>query len=71
MSKYQFGMILLLAAGMQFFLAMKIARLNRRKSSDNADSIDAEIKRLNRFSKCIQLGCPGGVLMALYVGYRG
>ncbi len=67
MSKYLFGMILLFAAGVQLYLAMKIARLNKRKSSENADSIDAEIKRLNYLSKCIQVGCLGGVLIVLYV----
>lgn len=71
MSKYQFGMILLFAAGIQFFLVMKIARLNKRKSTENADSIVSEIKRLNSLSKYIQLGCLVGVLVALYVGYLG
>ena len=69
MTKYQFGAFLLIVAGMQLVLAVKIASLSKRKSSEQSTQIQVEIDRLDTLSKRISVVSLVAVLVFLCVGY--
>ena len=69
MTKYQFGAFLLIVAGVQLVLAVKIAKLSKRKSSEQSTQLQVEIDRLDKLSKRIQVVCLGAVLVFLCIGY--
>ncbi len=69
MTKYQFGAFLLIVAGVQLVLAVKIASLSKRKSSEQSTQIQVEIDRLDTLSKRISVVSLVAVLVFLCVGY--
>ena len=69
MTKYQFGAFLLIVAGVQLVLAVKIASLSNRKSSEQSTQIQVEIDRLDTLSKRISVVSLVAVLVFLCVGY--
>ena len=69
MTKYQFGAFLLIVAGVQLVLAVKIASLSKRKSSEQSTQIQVEIDRLDTLSKRISVVSRVAVLVFLCVGY--
>ena len=69
MTKYQFGAFLLIVAGVQLVLAVKIASLSKRKSSEQSTQIQVEIDRLDTLSKRISVMSLVAVLVFLCVGY--
>ena len=66
MSKYQFGAFLLIVAGVQLVLAVKVARLSKRKSSEQSTKLQVEIDRLDKLSKRVQVVCLGAVLVFVH-----
>ena len=69
MTKYQFGAFLLIVAGVQLVLAVKIASLSKRKSSEQSTQIQVEIDRLDTLSKRISVVSLVAEHVFLCVGY--
>ena len=69
MTKYQVAIILLIFAVVQLVMAVKIARLSKRKSSEKSAQLDVEIVRLNAISKRIQVAAFSALLVWLGIQY--
>ncbi|MCT6721618.1 hypothetical protein [Acidovorax sp. K2F] len=69
MTKYQVAIILLIFAVVQLVMAAKIARLSKRKYSENSAQLDVEIDRVNAISKRIQVVAFSALLVWLGIQY--
>ncbi|WP_369641700.1 hypothetical protein [Acidovorax sp. A79] len=69
MTRYQVAIVLLIFAVVQSILAVKIAKLSKRRSSQKSAQLDVEINRLNAISKRIQVAACSALLVWLAIQY--
>ena len=69
MDKKIFGLIFLLLAAVQIYIAFRIARIKKAQPSKPETQVNAETKRLNYISRTIQVAAL--LVFVLYIFLKG
>ncbi|MBU3738530.1 MAG: hypothetical protein FGM55_06200 [Rhodoferax sp.] len=69
MDKKYIGLIFLLLAAVQIFIALRIARTKKSQTSKPEAQVNAEIKKLNNISRAVQVTAL--VVFVVYIFLKG
>lgn len=69
MDKKYIGLIFLLLAAVQIFIALRIARIKKSQTSKPEAQVNAEIKKLNNISRAVQVTAL--VVFVVYIFLKG
>lgn len=66
MNKTIVGILILIFSGLQFYLAIKLFNLRKRMTVENRSVIEKQIKKVDNFSKTIQVIVLVSFLIGLF-----
>ena len=66
MNKTTVGIVILIFSGLQFYLAIKLFNLRKKMTEENRSAIEEQIKKVDNFSKTIQVIVLVYFLIALF-----